>query len=301
MLGAGELSAGSNWGPAALAGSAGGLTDLPEQAPVALTHGSQNTHGPRFQFLFGALGALGVAAVILTAAVLSAPAPAPSIPWTSWKLTENGVDPAQQIAERVGPQYKLPNGHELVSVIGGPQAVGGQPVVVALRSSGSEPAPLPSNGVFYQLCGTGPSCSIPGKASVQRGLLVRREALELALYTFHYIGEASQVIVTSPPPAPSSKKTGASSTVSKTTSTLSSASTQIPSHVFLFRPANLSAELSKPLVATLPANAPAVSTMDDSPGAELVNRLTLNATYDSTLTQQESTLVMLLQSPSLGG
>ena len=186
---------------------------------------------------------------------------------------------------------------------GGPQAINGQPVVLALRSSGSEPAPLPSNGVFYQLCGTGPSCSIPGKASIQRGLLVRREALELALYTFRYIEGASQVVVTFPPPPPS----GGSKTSSTTTPTsafgspLSSSSASTPSRVLLFRPSELSSELSKPLLDSLPARVPSVRTIDDSPETPLVNSLTVNTFYDSTITEQESTLVMLLQAPSLGG
>jgi hypothetical protein len=38
-----------------------------------------------------------------------------------------------------------------------------------------------------------------------------------------------------------------------------------------------------------------------SPEAALVDSLTVNALYDSSIIQQESTLVMLLQPPSLNG
>lgn len=270
---------------------------------VALPSGSALTHAPRFQFLFGALAAAAVAAILLTGAILSRPGAKPPLTWSHWQPQPNDGDPAAQIAEHIAPLYKLADGHQLVDVTGGPQAINGQPVVLALRSSGSEPAPLPSNGVFYQLCGTGPSCSIPGKASVQRGLLVRREALELALYTFRYIEGASQVVVTFPPPPPSggSKSSSTPSSTSAFGSPLGSANASTPSRVLLFRPSELQSELSRPLLDSLPAQVPSVKTIDNSPEAPLVNSLTVNTFYDSTITEQESTLVMLLQAPSLGG
>ena len=53
---------------------------------------------------------------------------------------------------------------------------------------------------MYSLCGLGTSCSIAtGKASVERGELVRREILELALYTFKYVGGVKNVIAFMPP------------------------------------------------------------------------------------------------------
>jgi hypothetical protein len=270
---------------------------------IAIPSGSALTHAPRFQFLFGALAAAAVAAIVLTGTILSRPGAKPPLAWSSWHPLSEGGDPATQIAEHVAPLYKLPGGHQLVDVTGGPQAIGGQPVVLALRSSGSEPAPLPSNGVFYQLCGAGPSCSIPGKASIQRGLLVRREALELALYTFRYIEGASQVVVTFPPQPPSSgsKTSSKAKPTSSFGSPLGATGATTPSRVLLFRPSELSSELSKPLADSLPARVPGVKTIDNSPEAPLVNSLTVNTFYDSTITEQESTLVMLLQAPSLGG
>jgi hypothetical protein len=41
--------------------------------------------------------------------------------------------------------------------------------------------------------------------------------------------------------------------------------------------------------------------MNASPDPALVSRLASSGVYDSTLTQQESTLVMLLRAPGLGG
>ena len=56
------------------------------------------------------------------------------------------------------------------------------------------------NSVMYQLCGLGPKCSIAeGQPSEARARLLRREALELALYTFKYVDDIDTVITLLPP------------------------------------------------------------------------------------------------------
>lgn len=275
-------------------------------APSVAEPKAQSQHAPRVQFLLGALGALGVAAIVVAVSLALAPKTKPGPAWSSWKPSGD-TDPAVQIAEHVAPQYTRSPGHLLVNVSGGPQEIAGQPVALFVRSSGSKPVQLEEQGVFYQLCGEGPNCSIPGQASVQRGLLVKREALELALYTFHYVSGASQVVVTFPPPPPASKSTkgskpstSSSSEGSRGIEGLSSASSHIPSRVLLFRPQDLAEELSRPLDATLAATAPTVATMTAAPEAALVNQLTGRLVYDSTLIPQQSTTVLLLQQPSIG-
>jgi len=53
---------------------------------------------------------------------------------------------------------------------------------------------------MLSLCGLGQSCSIAtGKPSVQRGTLVRREILEMALYTFKYVKGAKRIVAFMPP------------------------------------------------------------------------------------------------------
>ena len=50
---------------------------------------------------------------------------------------------------------------------------------------------------MYILCGSTPvptSCVIPGAPSVERAQLIRREALELALYTFKYVAGVDTVL-----------------------------------------------------------------------------------------------------------
>ena len=60
---------------------------------------------------------------------------------------------------------------------------------------------FPVSGVFYQLAGTAQNRSIPGQATLARGQLVRREALELAFYTFHSMPQTDYVVAFMPPPA----------------------------------------------------------------------------------------------------
>jgi hypothetical protein len=58
------------------------------------------------------------------------------------------------------------------------------------------------NAVMYTLCGLGSACSIAeGKPSVARGQLLRREALELSLYSFRYLDGIDSALVLLPPRA----------------------------------------------------------------------------------------------------
>jgi hypothetical protein len=290
---------------------------LPEQLPAPSPPALNNSHtaaghAPRIRLVFGALAALGAAAIAVAVALASAPPSKPAPPWSSWKPSGH-ADPAAQIAVHVEALYALSPGRRLVGVSGGPQAVSGQPVVLALRTSGSAPAPLGENGVFYELCGDGPNCSIPGKASKERAMLVTREALELALYTFRYIGGASQVVVTYPPlppGTPTSAGKGAKITEEApggsapggTTASGSTSAKSPPSHVLLFRPSDLSRELSRPLEETLSQTTPTVKTIAGAPETALVGRLTVNLLYDSVLIPQaQGNPVLLLERPSIGG
>jgi hypothetical protein len=278
---------------------------------------SANRNAPRFQFLFGALGALSVAAVALAIALLRAPAPAPERPWSGWEPAADGVDPARQIAAYVAPRYRLDDGKQIVQVSGGPATFKGQELIIGMARSGQAPAALGGNNVLYQLCGDGTECSInEGKPSTERALLLAREALELALYTFRYVSGTSQVVVTIPPPPPSgaSGKTSAAKLTSTGTGTTagsgsttsasadSTTTTRTVSHALLFTQADLAAALEAPLSATLSTVTPQVSQMDGWPDASTVKALTEPHLYDFTISEtQQAGAVMLLEPPGLGG
>lgn len=168
-------------------------------------------HRPRFLLVYGLLGAVLVAAVagvVVYAGRSISPAPS----WSSWRPSGGGLGAAKQIAATVGKEYRLPDGSQLVDVIakapsvsGGSAASSGQVPIhyFAIHSSsgGDQIYPVSSSdSVMFQLCGLGPSCSIAtGKPSVARGTLVRREVLELALYTFKYVGGVKSIVAFMPP------------------------------------------------------------------------------------------------------
>jgi len=128
----------------------------------ALTH----PHTPRFQFLFGALGALGVCAIGVVVLLLSAPKATPGKPWSAWRPADDGVDPAQQIAAHLAPAYRMDNGKQIVRVTGGPPALKGQPMTLGEIRSGQQPTRLEGNSVLYRMCGSGSNCAAsPGMAS----------------------------------------------------------------------------------------------------------------------------------------
>jgi hypothetical protein len=132
--------------------------------------------------------------------------------WSSWAPRTTGTLGVREIARHVSGEYHLKNGALLTSVIAGPMQIesaqGPVPVSAILIRSGRAGVreeridiAFPGSGVFYQLVGTGANRSIPGEATIARGQLVRREALELALYTFHYLPQADYVLAFMPPPA----------------------------------------------------------------------------------------------------
>jgi len=102
--------------------------------------------------------------------------------------------------------------------------------------SGVEESDFAQTTVMYRLCGDGPSCSIAdGEPSVRRGIVLRREALELALYTLRYVDGVGAVIAFFPP------RKG-----------------EKPTAAFLFTKRQFSGELSSPLRETFPHAKPPV-------------------------------------------
>jgi hypothetical protein len=197
---------------------------------------------------------------------------------------------ADQIAKHVGPLYRLPTGEQLVLVTGGPLALKvsdlNLPVRIAVNGGGSSSAAggsaaggssavggggtaaggdgtssagagdsisvVDGKTVMYQLCGLGPRCAIAkGRPSTERFLLLRREALELALYSFHYLDGIKNVVALLPP-APGEK----------------------PQNAMFFRKGDLAPALGQPLRATLPDPPPTLRSLPGSPEASLIERLT---------------------------
>ena len=234
--------------------------------PVAPARHSQ--YAPRFHFLTGALVAVGVAAVVGLALFIALPGGGQdSGPrWSAWTPTVGGTAGAQQIAEHVGQEYKLSDGHQMVDVSVTGLEIEGVPLAVALRqapSQGGDIRVFDDSGLIFRLCGLGPDCAIPsGKPSIKRHLLLRREALELALYTFRYLGDVHQVVVFMPP-----------------------VKGKTPSQALFFREGDVAQELDRPLTASLSPRVPTVRTVTLSPDASLVEQLTTPKIFQFSLTQ----------------
>jgi len=168
-------------------------------------------HRLRFLVIYGTLAA-ALAAAVVGVVVLAGEGDNGSPAWSLWKPSGGGIGAAQQIVAHVAPRYRLANGDQLVNVLARPPSVtqGRQTIplqIVAVRGTNGrfgEVAELsPTDSIMYVLCGLGESCSIAtGKPSVARGELVRREILELALYTFKYVPGIDSVLALMPPPGP---------------------------------------------------------------------------------------------------
>ena len=247
--------------------------------PPPARESSDTPYQSRFQLLFGVLLGVGLAAVVATVIVLAggrSNQDQAAISWAPWRPTSSdGLAAVNQIAQHVGQRYTLPSGHELVAVRGGALELARLPVTIAVQQ-GSNYQVIDSRGVLFNLCGLGPNCSIKeGKPSVARHLVLRREALELALYTFRYIKNVEQVVVILPP------KLG-----------------DKPNQAMFFRrgDSNVGASLDRPLAATLPGPPPV------PPGVSLaqqdfLNRLTANNLFAFTPQEGGDAHIYLVLTP----
>ena len=235
---------------------------LPERrasagAPAVAAAERSSSFAPRFQFLTGALVAVGIAAIVGIAVLVIAPSTkTPEPAWSPWKPTASGVAGASQIAEHVAPEY-TESGKQLVKIDANDLSFQGIPLTVALQTGADEGGRIQvhsEKGVLYQLCGLTSTCAIDqGKASAERGLLMRRASLELALYTFRYIKDVKQVVVLTPP-----------------------VKGDLPTHALYFQRDHMSRELARPLTSSLAPQAPTVDNVTEAPDTPLVHEATHN-------------------------
>ena len=240
-------------------------------------------HRGRFIFIYGLLGAVfvfGLVGIVVWAGRTINPAPA----WSAWKPSGGGLGAAKQIAQHVGATYRLPSGLQLVDVLAKAPAVaaGAQQVPVHyldLRgpkgTSDTYVQMNTSDSLTYSMCGAGASCAIAtGKPSVERGTLVRREILELALYTFKYVGGIHHVIAFMPP------KVGTRPTVA----------------VYLQK-GDLAEQLKHPLARTLSPKVPQISTIAVRE-QQTIDSLLNPRTYTFSLAQSQQGDAILVLAPA---
>jgi hypothetical protein len=243
-----------------------------------------------------AVGAIVVAVVVAVGGTRSGS----SFPWSSWSPADHGLAGEREIADEVSPFYRASPGSQLVVVtvqnVSGPSGVGtsssGTQIAVRDPNSGTLSA-VPGNTAVYNLCGLGPSCAIAGGTpSAARLLLLRREALELSLYTFKYINGIQNVVAILPPGHTVQTCTGICSQPNPPKTT------KVVDLAVVFERQSLQRFLQQPLQETLPGNIPpTVSTMDSAPEAELVSVITGQALFQQQLVQAQTGGNVLVLTP----
>ena len=165
--------------------------------------------------------------------------------------------------------------------------------------SSSQVSLLSGNTIAYNLCGIGGSnCAIgTGKPSANRLLLLRREALELALYTFRYISGVQNVVAILPP-----SRTQVTSTLSPKPPSANATSTPKPINIaVLFLHDELQPWLSHPLSDTFPEQfpptVPELSLWRQTPEAGLVDQITAHGLFSERLVQAQDGSNLLVLDP----
>jgi hypothetical protein len=267
-------------------------------------------HAAKFRAAMGllvglAIGALAVAAVLL----IGGKKGSPSVKWSDWQPSDSGITGAREIADHIAPLYRISGTTQLavVTVVnlansaaaqaalasGSANQTSGLQIAVQPDSSSGQLSLLSGNTIAYNLCGLGSTnCSIGvGTPSPNRLLLLRREALELALYTFRYISGTSNVVAILPP----------GHTVSSCTlcSKPNQHTTVKPVNIgLLFLHDELSPWLSTPLNQTLPEPfPPTVDQIQNAPEASLVEQITARGLFSESIEQAQDGSNLLVLKP----
>jgi len=202
--------------------------------------------------------------------------PGAPAPWSSFKPSGDRLSKAQEIADFVAPGYKLDDRQQMVVVAARDAGVGAQQIqFVAVPGRDQYDIINGTQTIAYEMCGLGEHCAIAsGAPSTDRDRLLRREALEIALYTFKYVGDTDAVVVFMPPPP------GAAT-----------------SWALLFRKQNYGAELGHPIKKTLAEPAPDPSGLASSTERNLVEQLTGNSRYSYKVQDVNGAPVLVLDVP----
>lgn len=184
----------------------------------------------RFTLAYTVLIVLAVAGVVALVLILVLPAAPHSPPWSKFVPTGSSIDRERQIATQVSSEYKAAPGVRLVTVFpsplqapgvvpgdNGPQSVQVPVTLIAVQpdvstgqhDQGDFTFYQPSSTVAYEMCGFSDSqqnCAATSLTGANPEQPLRREALELALYTLKYV-PGTKAVLTYLPPASSAQPT----------------------------------------------------------------------------------------------
>ena len=251
------------------------------------------------------LGGIGAAALAIAVAVVLANTGSVNNrggnakTWSAWSPSSSGTKGVTEIAEQVAPFYRLSPSKQLdvvtplsLSVPTSSGAITGSgpvPVVNTGTAKVEKLSLLPGHTVAFNICGIGKSnCSLAGKSSSARLLLLRREALELALYTFKYISGTQNVIALLPP---GHHETTSAGTKKKTSKPLSVG--------VLFAKPELQQFLNTPLkktLAAIPPEVPQLPVWVPTSDAALVDQVTARSLFQSSVESQAGQKLLVMRS-----
>jgi hypothetical protein len=180
---------------------------LVEPGPDRRERARRSSYRLRFAAVYVLLAAVLGLAVGVFLVLLMRPAAADPESWSTWQPEGRENQFPVEIADHVSAGYHLPSGTQLVGVLAGPAEVRDLPIrAVLIQHASSTPTQRDDvevveigSSVMYTFCGLGTQCSIAeGEPSESRDRLLRRQALELALYTFTYVDGVDSVIALLP-------------------------------------------------------------------------------------------------------
>jgi hypothetical protein len=220
----------------------------------------------RFIAAYAALGIVFAASVFgVLAFTIGNPTKKSSPAWSEWKPKSGSVaSMTEQIANHVAPRYvSSEGGGQLVAVTSSGPFITNNNDKIALTALAIRKAPQSDVGIkviydtsktrLYSLFGLGEGGAISGGTpSAQRGRLLRREALETALYTFKFVPSVDAIIAYMPA-APGA-------------TTL---------NVLYLEKDQLKEQLSQPLKKTLPLKTPPLPDDENLAEKATIDKLTL--------------------------
>jgi hypothetical protein len=271
-------------------------------------------HSHKFRVAMGALVGVAIGAIVLAIAVLSngGGSSAPKVQWSSWSPSDDGALGAREIADHIAPTYRISAVDQLdvITVVNlanataaaaasatGSSATNGLQVAVQFDPSTSQVSLLSGKTIAFNMCGVGgKDCAIGiGQPSTERLLLLRREALELALYTFKYISGVQNVVAILPP-----GHTEQTSSLTSKPPASNAKSTPKPVDIaVLFIRDELKPFLARPLTDTFPEqfppSVPELSQWRNTEEAGLVDQITAHGLFSERLVQAQdgSNLIVL--------
>jgi hypothetical protein len=222
----------------------------------------------RFLFIYVGLAVVLVAAVTGVVVLAMKPAPPKPPPWSTWRPANGNASMVTgEIISHISHQYKLnAAGDQLLVVFPSAPEVNQNTKNYDVSTIGIRPTAtaqtlssiVATTGIVQQqFCGLGQSCSISrGTATSERERLVRREALEIALYTFKFVPSINGVLAYMPPPPG-----------------------QAPTTLLFLERSGLSKQLSEPIRKTLPLATPPLPTSADTAESGTIDKLTLPIEY----------------------